>query len=149
MDVALLFLGEDENGLHALEEGGDGAAAQELGAAGLIALGGVGPVVDRPAAFKGGKAVGLRLFARLSGIGRRRPGLRLRSVARGSAGCGLQIRETFVESGDEGGVVRGLPALETGGGNGVERRGGARKSKKARKGGGCEKRPEVHDDAES
>ena len=41
MDVALLFLGEDENGLHALEEGGDGAAAQELGAAGLIALGGV------------------------------------------------------------------------------------------------------------
>jgi len=67
MDVALLFLGEDENGLHALEEGGDGAAAQELGASGLIALGGVGPVVDRPAAFKGGKAVGLRLFARLSG----------------------------------------------------------------------------------
>ncbi len=54
MDVALLFLGEDENGLHALEEGGDGAAAQELGASGLIALGGVGPVVDRPAAFKGG-----------------------------------------------------------------------------------------------
>jgi hypothetical protein len=41
---------------------------------------------------------------------------------------------------DEGGVVRSLPALETGGGNGVERRGGARKSKKARKGGGCEKR---------
>ena len=60
MNAALLFLGKHEDGLHVLKEGADDVAAFKFGAAGLFALLSFRPVVDRPAALKGGKAVGLR-----------------------------------------------------------------------------------------